>query len=233
MQAAALELSRRVWEPLKPHLQGTTTVLVAPPGALTYFPLAALPGHRAGTYLIEDISIGYVSSAQRLVEILAAPNEAKPKSPEAELAGLLAVGGIDYQADPGGAAPSESAPTPGVLLAESQRAGFKALAGTEPEVRSIAQLFGASFPGCRNANDFSRSDGCLRVATWPRVGMTWPVANLVDEFLVVVEPSRAEVEHGLGVGVVVPEFLAPFGAWLSCLTHDSTGLLVMGNPTRR
>ena len=33
MQAAALELSRRVWEPLKPHLEGATTVLVAPDGA--------------------------------------------------------------------------------------------------------------------------------------------------------------------------------------------------------
>jgi CHAT domain-containing protein len=33
-----------------------------------------------------------------------------------------------------------------VLVVDSQRAGFKALAGTGPEVRSIAQLFGASFP---------------------------------------------------------------------------------------
>ena len=33
MQAAALELSRRVWEPLKPHLEGAATVLVAPDGA--------------------------------------------------------------------------------------------------------------------------------------------------------------------------------------------------------
>ena len=61
-------------------------------------------------------------------------------------AGLLAIGGIDYEADPGGANPTESAPIPGVLLAESQRAGFRALAGTEPEVRRIAQLFGAAFP---------------------------------------------------------------------------------------
>ncbi len=39
MQAAALELSRRVWEPLKPHLEGATTVLVAPDGTLVQFPL--------------------------------------------------------------------------------------------------------------------------------------------------------------------------------------------------
>ena len=44
MQAAALELSRRVWEPLKPHLEGAATVLVAPDGVLAQFPLTALPG---------------------------------------------------------------------------------------------------------------------------------------------------------------------------------------------
>ncbi len=146
MQAAALELSRRVWEPLKPHLEGAATVLIAPDGALSYFPLAALPGHRPGTYLVEDLAIGYVSSAHRLVETLAGRSDDKPKSPEAETAGLLAIGGIDYQAEPGGAAPAESAPTPGVLLAESQRAAFGPLAGTEPEVRHIAQLFDAAFP---------------------------------------------------------------------------------------
>ncbi len=145
MQAAALELRRRVWEPLDPHLDGATTVVVAPDGPLAYFPLAALPGHRPGTYLAEDLAIGYVSSAHRLVETLASTGEAKAKEPEADAAGLLAVGGIDYQADPGGAAPTESAPTPGMLLAESQRAGFTALAGTGPEVRSIAQRFDAAF----------------------------------------------------------------------------------------
>ncbi len=146
MQTAALELSHLIWEPLKPHLEGAASVLVSPDGVLTLFPLAALPGRRPGTYLLEELSIGYVSSAHRLAEALAAPSEGKPKSPGADAAGLLAIGGIDYQADPGGAAPSESAPTPGVLLAESQRAGFKALAGTEVEVRSIARLFDASFP---------------------------------------------------------------------------------------
>jgi tetratricopeptide (TPR) repeat protein len=146
MLAAALDLARRVWEPLKPHLEGGTTVLVAPDGALMYFPLAALPGRRHGTYLLEDLAIGYVSSANQLSETLAAPSEAGPKDSVAKAAGLLAIGGIDYRADPGGAVPSETAPTPGVLLAESQRAGFKALAGTEPEARRISQLFGATFP---------------------------------------------------------------------------------------
>ncbi len=146
MQAAALELSRRVWEPLKPHLEGAATVLVLPDGPLTQFPLAALPGRRPGTYLVEDVAIGYVTSAQRLVEILATPVEDKAKKLKADAAGLLAIGGIDYQADPGGSVPSELPPTPSVLVAESQRAAFGALAGTGPEVRHIGELFGAAFP---------------------------------------------------------------------------------------
>ena len=146
MHAVAHELRHRVWEPLRPHLEGTTTVLVAPDGALRQFPLAALPGQLPGTYPIENLTISYVSSAHRLAETLAAPSEGKSRKREAELAGLLAVGGIDYQADSGGAAPAESAPTPSVLVADSQRSAFGALAGTGPEVRSIANLFSAAFP---------------------------------------------------------------------------------------
>jgi CHAT domain-containing protein/tetratricopeptide (TPR) repeat protein len=145
MHEAALELKRRVWEPLQSHLEAATTVVVSPDGALSYFPLAALPGRRSGAYLLEDLAIGYVSSGRRLVETLAAPTVDKAKRPVANDAGLLAVGGIDYQADPGGAVPTESVQSPGVLVAESQRVGFTALAGTGPEARRIGQLFDAAF----------------------------------------------------------------------------------------
>jgi CHAT domain-containing protein/Tfp pilus assembly protein PilF len=143
---AARALRRHVWEPLEPHLEGATTVLVIPDGALTQFPLAALPGHRPDTYLLEDLTIGYVSSAHRLVETLAAPADGAPRRPGADAAGLLAVGGIDYVADPGPAVPTEPAPTPGVPVADPPRSVFGALAGTGPEVRRIGQLFDASFP---------------------------------------------------------------------------------------
>ncbi len=146
MQSAALELRRRVWEPLMPHLEGDTTVLVAPDGALAYFPFAALPGRRPGTYLLEDLAIGYAGSARRMVESLVGPSEGKSKKRDAEPGGLLAIGGIDYQAEPGSAAPTDSVPTPSVLVADSQRSAFGALAGTGPEVRRIGQLFSAAFP---------------------------------------------------------------------------------------
>ncbi len=57
----------------------------------------------------------------------------------------------------------------------------------------------------------------MLVATWPRVGMTGAVTNLVDEFVFVIEPSRSEVEHSLGIGVVVPKFFAAFGALIELL----------------
>jgi CHAT domain-containing protein len=146
MQTAALKLSHLVWAPLKPHVEGATSVLVAPDGPVTTFPLAALPGRRPGTYLVEDLAIDYLSSAHRLVAPPATPAKGKAKGPQAKLDGLLGIGGIDYLADPGGVAPTESLPTQSVVVADSQRAAFGALAGTGPEVRRIVQLFGAAYP---------------------------------------------------------------------------------------
>ena len=65
LQTAAAELGRRVWEPLRPHLGDARTVLIAPDGGLSFFPFAALPGSRPGSYLIEDLAIGYVASGRR------------------------------------------------------------------------------------------------------------------------------------------------------------------------
>ncbi len=148
MQAAALELSRRIWEPLRPHLESASTVLVSPDGALMQFPLAALPGHRPGTYLLEDLAIGYVSSAHRLVETLAAPSDGKPKSPEDKAADLLAIGGIDYQAEPGGVAPTQVAPTPACCW-RSPSAGFRTLAGTDRKCGASASSSTRPSPSSR------------------------------------------------------------------------------------
>src|SRR6185437_1030987 len=41
--SSAEELRRLVWGPLRPHLEGARTVFVSPDGALTRFPLSALP----------------------------------------------------------------------------------------------------------------------------------------------------------------------------------------------
>jgi len=72
LTTAAGTLGRLVWEPLRPHLEGARTVLVAPNGALVRFPFAALPGNRPGSYLVEDLAIGYVVSGRQATQALAA-----------------------------------------------------------------------------------------------------------------------------------------------------------------
>jgi CHAT domain-containing protein len=135
--AAAFELGRRVWEPLKPHLGDARTVLVAPDGGLSAFPFAALPGGKTGTYLIEDLALGYVASGRQAVAVLTSP-----QGPVGS--GLLAAGDIDFQADPGQAGPSDrptTAPAP-VLV---QRGGFAPLPATGPEATAARDLFHNAF----------------------------------------------------------------------------------------
>ena len=67
MQAAAATLEQRVWGKLRSHLNVARMVLVAPDGALTFFPFAALPGSRPGSYLVEELTIGYVASGRQLL----------------------------------------------------------------------------------------------------------------------------------------------------------------------
>jgi CHAT domain-containing protein len=136
LQTAAAELGRRVWEPLRPHLGDARTVLIAPDGGLSFFPFGALPGSKPGSYLLEDLAIGYVGSGRAAIEALA-----DPQGPAGR--GLLAVGDVDFQADPGQPGPSVR-PQLGVPLV-AQRAGFRSLPGTGPEARRACKLFQSAF----------------------------------------------------------------------------------------
>ena len=86
---------------------------------------------------------------------------------------------------------------------------------------------------CRNANDSSRSDSCMVVVGWPSVGIGGSVANLRDEFLVVVKPLARLSNQPPGLGLLFRNFSLPLARWLSCFTLYSTGLLVIGSPARR
>ncbi len=56
----ARNLRRLIWEPLEPHLEGATSVLISPDGPIGLVPLAALPGKDPGRYLIEERSIALI-----------------------------------------------------------------------------------------------------------------------------------------------------------------------------
>jgi CHAT domain-containing protein len=124
-----------VWKPLEPHLAGVETVLIAPDSALNRLPFAALPGRQPGS-----IAIGYVTSGRDLIDIFGG-------SPGRQGHGLLAVGGIDYQADVlakrPGTAPSAvevkndpvrlgSADLPAAALASSSATGVRKMAERAP-----------------------------------------------------------------------------------------------------
>jgi CHAT domain-containing protein len=141
--AAATELRRRVWEPIARHLPaGTDTVYLAPDGALTRLPWAALPGDPPGTVLLERYTFAVVPHGRFLLARL----REKPR-PGADLLGtaglLLAVGGVRYDDTP---APRTQPPATDLVAALPRDRGtaekWPFLPATAREVKSLA-----SFPG--------------------------------------------------------------------------------------
>ncbi len=83
----AARLHAIVWKPLLKHLEGVKSVLVCPDGALARVPFAALPGSKAGTYLLEEMPVSVVPSPRTLFRAA----EAAPAN-----ASLLTVGGVEF-----------------------------------------------------------------------------------------------------------------------------------------
>jgi CHAT domain-containing protein len=126
--ALAAALRRRLWLPLQKHLAGARAVLIAPDGFLCGLPFAALPGKGAGTYLLEELSIGYVSSGRHLLEL--ADEQEKSGT------GLLGVGDLAY------------GKAPGRRELDAFRGRFlpwEGLPGTRAELERLAALFRAAF----------------------------------------------------------------------------------------
>jgi CHAT domain-containing protein len=132
-QRAGAALAQRLWAPLAPALAGASTVLIAPDGVVCGLPFAALPGKKPGTFLLEDVAIGYVTSGRHLLE-LAADND-RPAA-----AGLLALGGLTY-------GDSQTADTPPTLPDDLTRGrGWQPLPGTRLEAERVAARFCAARP---------------------------------------------------------------------------------------
>jgi CHAT domain-containing protein len=137
---AADELRQRVWEPIARHLPaGTGTIYLAPDGALTALPWAALPGEQAGTVLLERYTLAVVPHGRYLLARLR--TRATPEADSPGAAGLLlAVGGIQYNDRP---APSAQPPA-GELVAAlpPDRAGtlgkWDFLPATQQELKRLA-----------------------------------------------------------------------------------------------
>jgi CHAT domain-containing protein/tetratricopeptide (TPR) repeat protein len=126
------ELAKLVWEPLRPHLEGVDTVLVAPDGDLAFLAWGALPDRDPNSFLIERYAFAVVGSGRQLVQLARRGDDIVP-------AGLLAVGGVDYGHGAGGPpAPVVASRSAPLIRGELN---FGALPGTAAEADEIAQLF--------------------------------------------------------------------------------------------
>jgi CHAT domain-containing protein/Tfp pilus assembly protein PilF len=139
----ARTLRRLVWEPLEAHLEGVTTVLVAPDGALGLVPLGALPGKKEGSYLIEDYTLALVPVPRMLAGRTDGAEGPRPSPPPAP--SLLLVGDVEYGGDPGvgsdrGASRSAAGGDRSGLLP-----AFPKLPATGDEIASIGRSFKLRF----------------------------------------------------------------------------------------
>jgi CHAT domain-containing protein/tetratricopeptide (TPR) repeat protein len=124
-----VELCRKVWEPLANHLDGVHLVLVSPDGPLNGLPLAALPGSRAGTFLIQQYAFATVPVPQLLAGLLH-DTPGHPSEPAS-----LVVGNIDFDAPTG--SPTEA----------GRINHFPSLPGTRTETLAVHDLFRTAFSG--------------------------------------------------------------------------------------
>jgi CHAT domain-containing protein len=123
------ELYRRLWARLRKHLRRVDSVLIAPDGPLSGLPFAALPGSKPGSYLGEELAIGYVTSGRQLLEL-----QADQDAPHGR--GLLTVGDLAY-GKPASKPPASATFAP---------LDFEPLPGTKVETQRIARLYRQAFP---------------------------------------------------------------------------------------
>jgi CHAT domain-containing protein len=131
-------LRGRLWEPLARCLPaGTDTVYLAPDGALSRLPWAALPGDKLGTVLLERYTFAVVPHGRFLLARL------RERKTDEQGARQLAVGGIRYDDRP---APAASPAGEQVTALPPERDGalghWSELLGTALEVERLRALAG-------------------------------------------------------------------------------------------
>jgi tetratricopeptide (TPR) repeat protein/CHAT domain-containing protein len=125
----AADLCRLVWKPVAAALPaGSRTIFLAPDGALTWIPWAALQGKKPGTVLLEDHALAVVPHGPFLLEALRRDISGERHS--AADGTLLAVGGVNYDRRAGGAVVPDS----------RSLKDFRSLAGGDGPARALPGL---------------------------------------------------------------------------------------------
>jgi len=131
----AIVLRQRLWQPLEAHIKDAQTVLVSPDCLEVRVPLAALPGSKPGSFLIEETTLVIVPTPQLLPALLAErPAEGKP--------GLLLVGDVDYGAELDAANAAGGASREAALPADQRaKVSWPRLPASKTEVLAIRDTF--------------------------------------------------------------------------------------------
>jgi len=130
-----------IWVPLEKHLEGIESVLLSPDGVLGRFPIAALPGKVAGTYLIEELTFAVVPAARAIPSILSATSPSKKVAEN-----MLLLGGVDYDVDLSEALVENSPDSEKQFGRRTAVRGdesmtFRAISGTVGEIATIAAIY--------------------------------------------------------------------------------------------
>jgi tetratricopeptide (TPR) repeat protein/CHAT domain-containing protein len=202
-EAALLLLRRQLWEPIEKHLAGIDTVLIAPEGVLEVFPFCALPGRKAGTFLVEDYTIGYLQSGRQLLD---------PVSPaQKEARGLLALGDADFGKPAG-----------------KGSTGWSALPGTAVESQTVETLFRKHFakePTRHLAGARADRARLLRAVDPRQSGQPWRYLHLATHGF--FSPGRRGANPAVLGGWAVGGGAAP--GWAG-LCGALTGVLLASEP---
>jgi len=135
-QDPAAVLRQRLWKPLEPYVKDAQTVLVSPDGVVARMPLAALPGSRPGSFLIEETALVVVPVPQLLPALLKTPASGSPKE------SLLLVGDVDYGAETAVAdARSGTSREAAVPAGQGEKISWPRLPGSKTEVLAIRDTF--------------------------------------------------------------------------------------------
>ncbi|MBX9792246.1 MAG: tetratricopeptide repeat protein [Pirellulales bacterium] len=146
---AARALRRLLWLPLEKHFKGVHTVLISPDGPLNQLPLAALPGAKPRSFLIEEFAFSVVSVPQLLTRMFDS-NEEVAVDANDHTPSLLVVGDVDFDGDAGRVALAEnSAPERPRSAFGAHDANYSPLPGTQGELVAIAKLFAATYPNSK------------------------------------------------------------------------------------
>jgi CHAT domain-containing protein/Flp pilus assembly protein TadD len=151
----ARELRRLIWERIESRLEGITSILVSPDGAIGLIPLAVLPGKDPNHYLIEERSIAVVP-VPRLLRATATAgvphrgdDTGRGPTPAERPASLLLVGDVNYGSDPGVAVDRGLRRSAAVATRAGLLPRFADLPETRVEMAAVRDSFEEHFPDIR------------------------------------------------------------------------------------